>query len=84
MTVTADISAPSVTVQSNGGTAVQTTTSQGAGNYGSYPIYLMRRGGTTLPFNGRLYQLIIRGAASSATQIAQANTWVGSKCGIIL
>ena len=31
---------------------------QGTGNYGSYPLYIGRRGGTSLPFNGHLYSLL--------------------------
>ena len=34
------------------------TQDQGTGNYGNYPLYIGRRGGTSLPFNGHLYSLI--------------------------
>jgi len=51
----------------------------GTGNFGSYPLYIGRRGGTTLPFNGRIYQLIVRGAASNAGQIAAGEAWCNSK-----
>jgi len=51
----------------------------GTGNYGSYPLYIGRRGGTTRPFNGRIYQLIVRGAASNAGQIAAGEAWCNSK-----
>jgi len=51
----------------------------GTGNFGNYPLYIGRRGGTTLPFNGRIYQLIIRGAASNAGQIAAGEAWCNSK-----
>lgn len=30
----------------------------GTGNYGNYPLYIGRRGGTSIPFNGHLYSLI--------------------------
>lgn len=43
------------------------------------PITVGRRGDTTLPFNGRLYGLIVRGAQSTAQQIANAEKWVNSK-----
>lgn len=49
--------------------------------FGNYPLYIGRRGGSTLPFNGRLYSLIVRGAASSDTQIANAEKWVNGKTG---
>ena len=42
----------------------------GTGNYGNYPVYIGRRGGTSLPFNGELYSpIVIRGAASTDAQI---------------
>lgn len=51
--------------------APTSTTDQGSGNYGVYSLWLFRRGGTSLPFNGNFYELVIRGAA---TPISQANT----------
>lgn len=55
--------------------------SQGTGNYGNYPLFIGSRGGTSLPFNGRLYSLIIRGAQSTATQISNTENYVNSKTG---
>lgn len=51
----------------------------GTGNFGNYPLYIGRRGGTSLPFNGRLYQLIVRGAESNAGQIAATEAYVNAK-----
>jgi hypothetical protein len=51
----------------------------GTGNFGNYPLYIGRRGGTSLPFNGRLYSLIVRGAQSTDAQIASTETWVNGK-----
>jgi hypothetical protein len=53
----------------------------GTGNFGNYPLYIGRRGGTTLPFNGHLYSLIVRGAQSTDSQIASAESYVNSKTG---
>ncbi len=39
------------------------------GTYGNYPLYIGARAGTSLYFNGRIYQLIVRGAESSISQI---------------
>ena len=58
------------------------TADQGTGNYGNYPLYIGRRGGTSLPFNGRIYSLIIRGAQSRDDQITQTEKFVASKTGI--
>ena len=60
-------------------TPFTTTGVTGGGNFGTYPLYIGRRGGTTLPFNGRLYQLIVRGAASSDGQIAATEAYVNAK-----
>jgi len=51
----------------------------GGGAYGNYPLYIGRRGGTSIPLNGRIYQLIIRGAESNAGQIAATEAWCNSK-----
>ena len=56
----------------------------GTGNFGNYPLYIGRRAGTTLPFNGQIYSLIVRGAQTSTTQIAQTERWVAGKTGITL
>lgn len=45
---------------------------EGAGasdNFGNAPLFIGRRGGTTLPFNGRLYGLIINGALTSNAEV---------------
>ncbi len=75
----ASISTDSIVMRVNGTQAAATATDQGTGNYGNYPLYIGRRGGTTLPFNGRIYQLIIRGAASNDGQIAATEAWCNAK-----
>lgn len=56
----------------------------GDGSFGNYPLYIGRRGGSSLPFNGRLYGLIVRGAQSSAAQITSAERWVAQRTGVTL
>jgi len=75
------ISGDEARLRVNGVQVAATTTDQGTGNYGNYPLYIGRRGGTTLPFNGNLYSLIVRGAQSSAAQITSAETYVNGKTG---
>lgn len=72
---------PFVTLRLDGTQAASGVNSQGTGNFGSYPLYIGRRNNATLPFNGRLYQLIGRGAATSAALITQAERWVAGKQG---
>jgi hypothetical protein len=52
---------------------------QGFGNYGTYPLYLFRRGGTTGPFNGRFYGLTIINKLLSTTELEQLETYTNSK-----
>lgn len=54
---------------------------QGSGNYGNYPLYIGRRNNATLPFNGNLYSLIVRGAQSSGNDLSNTENWVNTKTG---
>jgi hypothetical protein len=53
----------------------------GSGNFGNYQLYIGRRAGTSLPFNGNIYSLIVLGALASTSQITSTETWVNSKTG---
>jgi hypothetical protein len=81
LTGIADISADVSTIRVNG-VATTSSTDQGTGNFLAYPIYIGRRGGTSLAFNGRMYQLIVRfGANLDASTIAATEAFVNSKTG---
>ncbi len=60
------------------------TPDAGTGNFTTAPLYLGRRGGTTTPFNGRLYSLIVRGAASTAVEVSNTEYWVADRTGVSL
>jgi hypothetical protein len=82
LTAIGDIAAPVATLRINGAQVATSAATQGTGNYLAYPLYIGRRGGTTLPFNGRLYSLIVRFGASLTTgQITSTEKWVNSKTG---
>lgn len=81
LTEVADIAAPSIALRVNTTTAASDTTSQGTGAYGNLPLHIGIRGGTTIPFNGRLYGLIVRGVKSTNTEVAQTETYMNSKTG---
>lgn len=52
----------------------------GDANFKSGVVYIGRRGGSSLPYNGHLYGLIARfGSTLSASQIASAEAWMNSK-----
>jgi hypothetical protein len=76
-----DIGTDVCTLRIDGVQAATDTTDQGTGNYGSYPLYIGRRNNASLPFNGRVYALLGRGAATSAALLSQAERWVAGKQG---
>ena len=48
----------------------------GTGNFGSYPLYLGGRGGTSLFFNGHMYQVIVRGKISTTDEIYKTERYI--------
>jgi hypothetical protein len=79
-----DISADTCTLRYNGAVAETDTGDQGTGNFANAVMYVARRGGTSLALNGRIYQLVVRGAASSAEEIANTEAYVADKTGVTL
>jgi hypothetical protein len=77
----ANISGDSIVLRVDGTQAATETGDQGTGNYGNYPLYIGRRGGTTLPFNGRIYGLIVRGAVTTTATIQATETYMNGKTG---
>ena len=61
---------------------VSTIIDAGGGVFGSYPVYIGRRGGASIPFNGRLYSLLIRGAATPDATIAAVESYLNQKARI--
>lgn len=61
-------------------------TDSGGGNFGNYPLYLGRRGGTTLPFNGQWSVLVGVATASplATTTIQSAERKAASKTGVTI
>lgn len=76
-----DISNTVSILRVNGAQSASTPTTQGTGNYGAHVLYIGRRAGSSLPFNGRLYSLIVRGAASSALEISNTESFVNRYTG---
>lgn len=82
LTGQADIAAPSNIIRVNGAQAGSVATTQGTGNFGNYALNIGRRNNATLPFNGRLYGLIVLGAAASDWQVFAVEKWMAGKTGI--
>jgi hypothetical protein len=81
LTATSDISGSTSSIRVNNGTFSTVTSSQGTGNYGNYPLYIGRRANTSLPFNGRIYQMVICGKTLSASELASTEAYVNQKTG---
>lgn len=82
VTQIADIAAPTNTLRVNATQQAAVTTTQGTGNYLAYPLYIGRRGGSLLPFNGRIYSLIVRFGPNLTTgQITATESWVNGETG---
>lgn len=78
----ADIAGDVSTIRANRSTTGTNFTDQGTGNYLAYPLYIGCRGGTSLPFNGRIYGLITRfGENLTDATIVRTETWLNSKTG---
>jgi hypothetical protein len=80
----ADISVPTNNIRVNGSSEDTDTGSQGTGNYANAVLNIGSRGGTSLFLNGNIYSLIVRGALSDATQIANAEKFAARRTGITL
>jgi hypothetical protein len=60
-------------------TLVRAFNANTTGNFGNYPLFIGRRNNTSGPLNGRIYSLIIRGAATTTPLIASTEQWVAGK-----
>lgn len=78
--ISGDISRCSV----NGVSGVLVTADQGSGNYGNYPLYLFRRGGTTLPFTGHFYGLTIVGRLTTDAETSSMERLLAQRTGVQL
>jgi hypothetical protein len=65
-----DISGDIARLRVNGVQVAQSTTDQGTGNYGNYPLYIGSRAGASLFFNGNLYSLVIVGKQCSNQELS--------------
>jgi hypothetical protein len=81
---TSDIGAPSLALRFNGVQVAQDNGSQGTGNYVNAVTYIGRRNNASLPFNGKLYIPVIRGAQTDAATLALTERYIGSRMGIVL
>ena len=81
LVATAKISTDTCNLQVNGADLSNAGSDQGSGNYANAAVFIGRRGGSSSPFNGRLYGLIVRGALTNVQQQASARAWMNSRTG---
>lgn len=80
---TIDAAEPNGITLSEFPTDISTTAVTGTGgNFGSYPLYLFRRGGISLPFSGRCYGLIIVGSLINSANNTNLRNFMAAKAGV--
>lgn len=79
-----DISGKVSKIRANSGGYAVNVGDQGAGNYGNYPLYIGRRGGTALPFNGHIYGLIGIGKLVSGSETTAIEKALAKRIGVTL
>ena len=84
LTGVGDIGADTQILRLNGAEIEGKTADQGTGTYGNYPLFIGARNGSGSFLNGHLYQLIVRGAQSTTTQITETETWVAGETGFFV
>jgi hypothetical protein len=67
-------------IQLTGSQITWTGTDAGTGNFSNLPLHIGSEGvSKTLPFGGKIYQIIVRGAASTTSQIYQIESFTDAK-----
>jgi hypothetical protein len=66
-------------VQLSGSQITWTGTDAGTGNFGNLPLFIGARSGGSLPFQGKIYQVIVRGALTNASDIVSTENLIDAK-----
>jgi hypothetical protein len=72
------------TLRADGAQVGTSATDQGTGNFGNHILYFGRRGGSSLPFNGKEHQTVIRSRLFTTSEEAKLETFTAAKTGVIL
>lgn len=84
LSVKHDISGDLSSMRRNGVVGIDSTDDKGAGNFGNYPLYIGRRGGTSLSFNGHIYGLISVGKLTSDKETVGIEKELAKRVGVTL
>jgi hypothetical protein len=66
-------------VQLSGSQITWTGTDAGTGNFGNLPLFMGARSGGSLPFQGKIYQVIVRGVLTNASDVSQTENLIDAK-----
>lgn len=78
----ADLSADSIIVRRNGNIIGSNNSDLGNANFASdQKLYIGMRAGSSIPFSGYIYSLIVSGKNSSAYEIGASESYINSKTG---
>jgi hypothetical protein len=80
----ASFSPSRISLNVNGNTLSPKTDSMGSGNFGNYPLYIGRRAGTSLPFNGHIYSLICIGRLTTDAETTAIEKELAKRTGVTL
>ena len=72
------------TIRVNGETGINSTAPLGSGVFINAPVYIGRRAGASLPFNGHLYGLIGIGRLTSDSETIALEKAIAKNTGVIL
>ena len=78
------VSTDTAILRVNGSQVASSAIDQGTGNYGNYPLYIGRRGGTSLPFNGHIYSLIGIGRLTTDSETVSIEKELAKRTGVTL
>ncbi|HJR33159.1 MAG TPA: hypothetical protein VJ889_30905 [Pseudomonas sp.] len=59
-------------------------TGLGTGTFGNFPLYIGMRAGTSLPFAGNLYGMIVRETLSSNAEVTSMDRYLGAQSGVAI
>ena len=78
-----DFSGSKTTLRANGVLTTNTSNFNG-GNFGNHPLYVGRRGGASLPFNGHIYGLIGIGKLVSDNETTAIEKELAKRLGVTI
>lgn len=79
-----DISGDLSSMRRNGVVGIDGTGDKGSGNFGNYPLYIGRRGGASIPFNGHIYNLIGIGRLTTDSETVALEKSIAKNTGVTL